>query len=101
MLSLPPPPPLRADGVALFDTRAKPWPVLYANETFAETAGKSVADCTGGGFWDQFEVVQAEGSKVRWRCRMLRLRQADSAARAEGGREPCGADSAQLRFCQK
>ncbi|GAB4813700.1 hypothetical protein N2152v2_000746 [Parachlorella kessleri] len=43
------------DGLAMIDIRSKPWPVLYANDTFAEAAGRQVDDCTQQGFWDQFE----------------------------------------------
>lgn len=88
--------------MALFDTRAKPWPVLFANETFAETAGKAVADCTGGGFWDQFEVVQAEGSKVRWRCARCCGwvgRTAQRARKVAGS--PVERTARSWRFCQK
>ena len=52
-----------ADGLAMIDIRSKPWPVLYANDTFAEAAGRQVEDCTQQGFWDQFEPAGL-GEKV-------------------------------------
>ena len=49
-----------ADGLALIDVRAKPWPVLYANDTFAQASRQGVEDCTQQGFWDQFEPVEGD-----------------------------------------
>lgn len=52
------------DALALLDVRAKPWPIIYANETYARCMGDSVENCTQAGFWDQFELADDNDGQV-------------------------------------
>ncbi|GAB4814946.1 hypothetical protein N2152v2_001992 [Parachlorella kessleri] len=52
-------------GVAMIDVRAKPWPVLYANDVFARATSQTVPACTQRGFWQQFELVGADQGASR------------------------------------